>query len=162
MGDVLDPGAVERAVRGADAVLSAFGHAKTSPKNVLARGMRNIVAAMRECGVRRLVSLTGAGVRDPADSPKLVDRAIGALLGILQRDLLEDSVEQTRVVKESDLDWVIVRAPVLVEGERTGVYRTGYVGRESGTRLSRADAADFMLLQTTDGTHLRQAPVVTY
>jgi putative NADH-flavin reductase len=161
-GDVLDPRDVERAVAGTDAVLSALGHTKTSSKEVLTEGTKNIGAAMKKHGVRRLVSLTGAGVRDLKDKPKLVDRAIGRLLKLLQRDLLEDSIGQARVIKESDLEWVIVRAPVLNEGEKKGEYRVGYVGKESGTRLSRADLADFMLKQTTDDTYLRQAPVVSY
>ena len=161
-GDVLAPEDVERAVAGTSAVLSALGHTKTSPKDVLTKGIRNIVAAMNEHGVRRLVSLTGAGVRDPKDEPKLVDRVIGSLLKSFQRDLLEDSIGQARVIRESDLEWVIVRAPVLNEGEKKGEYRVGYVGKESGTRLSRADVADFMLRQTTDDTYLHQAPVISY
>ena len=161
-GDVLDPKNVEQAVAGTSAVLSALGHTKTSPKDVLTEGTKNIVAAMNEHGVRRLVNLTGAGVRVPEDEPKLVDRVIGSLLKLLQRDLLEDSIGQARVIKESDLEWVIVRAPVLTEGEKKGEYRVGYVGKESGTGLSRADVADFMLRQTTDDTYLHKAPVVSY
>jgi putative NADH-flavin reductase len=161
-GDVLDQKDVEQAVVGNDAVVSALGHTKTSSKDVLTEGAKNIVAAMNGHGVRRLVGLTGAGVRDPKDEPKLVDRVIGWLLKILQRDLLEDSLGQARVIRESDLEWVIVRAPVLNEGEKKGEYRVGYVGKESGTRLSRADVADFMLRQTTDDTYLHQAPMVSY
>jgi putative NADH-flavin reductase len=161
-GDVLDPRDVEQAVVGTDAVLSALGHTKTSSKDVLTEGIKNIVAAMNKHGVRRLVTLTGAGVRDPKDEPKVVDRVIGLLLKLLQRDLLEDSIGQVRVIKESGLEWVIVRAPVLNEGEKKGEYRIGYVGKESGTRLSRADMADFMLKQTTDDTYLHQAPMVSY
>ena len=144
-GDVLVPKDVEQAVVGTGAVLSALGHTMTSSKDVLTEGTKNIVVAMNKHDVRRLVSLTGAGVRDPKDEPKLVDRVIGSLLKFFQRDLLEDSIGQARVTRESDLEWVIVRAPVLNEGEKKGEYRIGYVGRESGTRLSRADVADFML-----------------
>ena len=161
-GDVLDPKDVEKAVVGTGAVLSALGHTKTSSKDVLTEGTKNIVAAMNKHGVRRLVTLTGAGVRDPKDEPKLVDRVIGSLLKLLQKDLLEDSIGQARVIKESELEWVIIRAPVLNEGEKKGEYRIGYVGKESGTRLSRADVADFMLKQTTDDTYLHQAPMVSH
>ena len=161
-GDVLNPKDVEQAVVNTQAALSTIGHTKTSPKDVLTEGIKNIVAAMNKHGVRRLVSLTGAGVRDPKDEPKLVDRVIGSLLELLQRDLLEDSTRQARVIRESDLEWVIVRAPVLVEGEKKGEYRIGYVGKESGTRLSRADLADFMLKQSTDDTYLHRAPVISY
>ena len=161
-GDVLAPEDVERAVAGTSAVLNALGHTKTSPKHVLTEGTKHIVSAMNGHGARRLVTLTGAGVRDPRDEPKPVDRVIGLLLKLLQRDLLEDSIGQARVIRESDLEWVIVRAPVLSEGEKKGEYRVGYVGKESGTRLSRADAADFMLKQTTDDTYRHQAPMVSY
>jgi putative NADH-flavin reductase len=161
-GNVQNPKDVEQAVAGTDAVLSALGQTKTSSKDVLTEGIKNIVAAMNKHGVRRLVSLTGAGVRDPKDQPKLVDRVIGSLLKLLQRDLLEDAVGAARVIQESDLDWVIVRAPVLNEAEKKGEYRVGYVGKESGTRLSRADLAGFMLEQTTEDTYLHQAPMVSY
>ena len=161
-GNVKNPKDVEQAVIGTDAVLSALGQTKTSSKDVLTEGIKNIVAAMNKHGVHRLVSLTGAGVRDPKDEPKLVDRVIGSLLKILQRDLLEDAVGAARVIQDSDLDWVIIRAPVLNEGEKKGEYRVGYVGKESGTRLSRADLAGFMLEQTMDDTYLHQAPMVSY
>jgi putative NADH-flavin reductase len=161
-GNVQNPKDVEQAVAGTDTVLSALGQTKTSSKDVLTEGIKNIVAAMNKHGVRRLVSLTGAGVRDPKDQPKLVDRVIGSLLNLLQRDLLEDAVGAARVIQESDLDWVIVRAPVLNEAEKKGEYRVGYVGKESGTRLSRADLAGFMLEQTTEDTYLHQAPMVSY
>jgi putative NADH-flavin reductase len=161
-GDVQNPKDVEQAVIGTDAVLSALGQTKTSSKNVLTEGIKNIVAAMNKHGVRRLVSLTGAGVRDPKDEPKLIDKIIGSLLKFVQRDLLEDAIGHARVIQQSGLDWVIVRAPVANEGEKKGEYRVGYVGKESGTRLSRADLADFMLKQTTDDTYLHQAPMVSY
>jgi putative NADH-flavin reductase len=96
------------------------------------------------------------------DEPKLVDRVIGSLLKFVQKDLMEDLLGQVRVIKESDLEWVIVRAPMLNEGEKKGEYRVGYVGKDSATKLSRADVADFMLKQIADDTYLHQAPVVSY
>ncbi len=91
-GDVLDASKVEETIAGTDAVLSALGRTKGSTSDVQTRGTENIVAAMERHGVRRLVSLTGAGVKDPRDEPKLVDRAITFLLRRLQPDVLEDRV----------------------------------------------------------------------
>lgn len=161
-GDVTDAAAVEVAVAGRDAVLSALGHTKGSPKDVQTVGTRNIVEAMEKQGVRRLVSLTGAGVRDPKDEPKLVDKIFAFLLGWLQRDVLEDAERHARVTKDSGLDWVIVRGPRLTEGVGRGRYRVGYVGKDSGTSISRADVAGFMLEQATDDTHLHRMPMVSY
>lgn len=162
-GDVKsNPEKVSEAVAGADAVLSVLGQTKGSPKDLQTAGTRNVVAAMREHGVRRLVSLTGAGVADPRDEPKLSDRAIVFLLRRLQGDVLRDAQEHARIIQESGLDWTIVRGPMLTEGEKKGEYRVGYVGKGSGARISRADVADFMLRQADDDAYLHQAPMVSY
>ncbi|CAA9532443.1 MAG: hypothetical protein AVDCRST_MAG05-4553 [uncultured Rubrobacteraceae bacterium] len=161
-GDVLDATKVEEAITGTDAVLSALGQTTSSPKDVQTRGTENIVAAMERHGVRRLVSLTGAGVRDARDEPKLVDRAITFLLKRLQPDVLEDGVRHAEVIKASGLEWVVVRGPRLTEGPKRGEYRVGMVGKNSGTQISRADLAGFMLDQLTTDAHLRQMPVVSY
>ena len=161
-GDVLDAARVDEVVAGSDAVVSVLGHAKGSPKDVQTRGTENIVAAMERHGVRRLVSLTGAGVRDPKDEPKLVDRVFGLALRTLQRDVLEDGERHVQAIKRSGLDWVIVRGPRLTEGPKKGAYRVGLVGKNSGTRVSRADLAEFVLKQTASDAHLGQMPVVSY
>jgi putative NADH-flavin reductase len=161
-GDVLDAAKVEETVADTDAVLSALGHTETSPEDVQTRGTRNIVAAMENHGVRRLVSLTGAGVGGPKDEPKFVDKAITFLLERLQPAVLGDAIGHAQVIKGSDLEWVIVRGPRLTEGPKKGEYRVGAIGKNSGTQISRADLADFMLRQTTDDAHLRQMPVVSY
>lgn len=161
-GDVTDPEAVQEAVAGQDAVLSALGHAKGSPKDVQARGTENIIAAMEKHGVRRLVSLTGAGVRAEGDEPKFVDKVFALLLGTLQRDVLADATRHVEVIRESDLEWVVVRGPRLTEGEELGSYRVGLVGKNSGTKISRADLAEFMLDQLTSDDHLGRMPMVSY
>ena len=160
-GDATDPKAVERAVQGTDAVLSALGHAKGSPDDVQTVATRNIVAAMKRHKVERIVSLTGAGVSDPQDQPKLTDRAIKFLLSTLQKSVLTDAENHADVLRRSGLDWVIVRGPMLTEGKHTGKYRVGYIGKNSGMRIPRADVADFMLKQLSDDRYLHQAPMVS-
>ena len=161
-GDATNADDVAATVVGSEAVLSALGHAKGSPKDVQTTATRHIVAAMRAEGVTRVLSLTGAGVRDPGDRPKVVDRVFGLLLGVLARDVIRDADAHARVLRESGLEYTLVRGPRLTDGPRTGVYRVGLVGKDSGTQASRADIADFMLNELEAGAWVRQAPVVSY
>ncbi len=161
-GDVRDPERVAEAVAGVDAVLSALGQTPGSTKDVQTVGTRNILEAMGRHNVRRLVSLTGAGVADAADAPKLWNRAFSLLLKRLQPDVLADAEGHARAIRESDRDWVIVRGPRLTEGAKRGRYRVGWVGKGTGPQIARADVADFMLKQVTDNTYLRQAPMISY
>ncbi len=160
-GDVMRLEDVERAVQGADAVISVLGRRKDSPSDMHTIATRNIIAAMRKYGVKRLVSLTGAGVPAPQDRPRLANRLISFALKALSGDVLRDALGHAALIQQSPLDWVIVRAPMLRDGPRTGKYQAGWVGVNTSARISRGDVADFLLKQTTDDTYLRQMPMIS-
>jgi putative NADH-flavin reductase len=161
-GDSGDAASVARAVAGADAAISALGPVKGSPKDLLVTAQRNITQALGAAGIKRYVVLTGAGVRDPQDQPKLVDHIFGFLLKATAGDVLKDSAESIALVRSTPLDWIVVRAPRLIDGAKTGKVRVGYVGAESGTQITRADLAAFMVEQAAQpGTPwLRKMPMV--
>ena len=161
-GDSMDASAVGNAIAGQEAVISALGPTRPPVPHMMETSARNIVAGMKEHGLRRLVSTTGAGVRQPEDEPKFVDRLIGFLLSLLAKDVVLDSAENVKVIQASDLDWTIVRFPRLMDGEHTRTYRVGFVSKESGTQLSRADAADFVLKELIEEKWLRKLPSVSY
>ncbi|MBA2682346.1 MAG: SDR family oxidoreductase [Ktedonobacteraceae bacterium] len=160
-GDVMKLTDVEKAVEGSDTVLSTVGQSKGSPKDLQTVATRNIVAAMEKYGVKRLVSLTGAGVDAPEDQPKLINNIIKFALKTLSGAVLQDALGHVDVIKGSNLDWVIVRGPRLTEGPHTGKYRVGWVGVNTGTSISRADLAGFMLKEVTDNTYLHKLPMVS-
>lgn len=159
-GDIFDAGRVERAVTGQGAALSVIGPVDSS-RGVMATAAQNITAAMRKQGVYRLIWLTGAGVPDPNDQPKLVDRVFTGVLGLLQKDLVEDSKQAVDIIRTSGLDWTVVRAPRLLDGEPVGTLRVGYAGLGTGFRIKRVDVARFMLEALADVSYVRQAPVVS-
>ena len=162
-GDTSDTAAVARAVTGAEAIMSGLGPVKGSPKDLLVTAQRHIVAAMQAAGVKRYVLLTGAGVRDPQDQPKLIDKVFGFLLKLTAADVLKDSEDSVRLVEATELDWIVVRGPRLTEGPKTGRYRVGYVGQNSGTQISRADLADFMLEQAVGPSQwIRKLPMISW
>lgn len=160
-GDVDDAGLVDQATSSQEAVVCVIGAARGGPKNILTIAAYHIINAMERHGVRRLVTLTGAGVRDPNDLPQLRDRAITSLLRFTARDVLEDATRHTEAIRASDLDWVIVRAGILTDLPPSGLIRVGFVGKGTGPRISRADVAAFMLQQVTEDTYLHQAPMIS-
>ena len=161
-GDAMDASAVENAIIGQDSVISALGPTRPPILHMMETSAKNIVTGMKKHGVCRLISTTGAGVRQPEDEPKFIDNFIGFLLNILAKDVVLDSAENVQVIRASDLDWTVVRFPRLMDGEHTGKYRVGFVGKDSGTQLSRADAADFILKELAEKKWLRKLPVVSY
>ncbi len=160
-GDVLDPAVVESAVAGQEAVLSTIG---TGAKRTTLRevGTRHIVEAMEKTGVKRLVCQSSLGVGDSRANLPFFTKYI--IVAVFLRHAFADHERQEVVVKQSSLDWIIVRPPHLTNGTRTGVYRHGFTTTDTRLKLkiSRADVADFMLKQLTDDTYLHQTPGVSY
>ena len=161
-GDAMDMLAVEEAIAGQEAVISALAPTRPPVPHMMETSAKNIVAAMKKHEVRRLISTTGAGIRQPEDQPKWIDHFIGFLLNLVAKEVVMDSAENVHAIKASDLDWTIVRFPRLLDGEHTGKYRVGFVSKVSGTQLSRADAADFMLKELREPKWLKKLPLVSY
>ena len=162
-GNVLDFDAVERAVRGHDAVLSALGHKRWLIRTtILSSGTRNIITAMEKHGVKRFVCETSLGVGDSVGRLGLLYTLF--IIPFITFFYFRDKARQERLIRGSSLDWVIVRPAQLTNGRKRGVYRQGTrIGSYLFTqRISRADVADFMLRQLNDDSCLGQAVGIAY
>ena len=160
-GSLSDTARVEQVVAEADAVLSVLGPTSNEPTFAISQGTTTIIKAMKQHGVKRLVISAGAGVGDPGDAPKLFNKLINVALKVTARNVYEDMLKTVALVRESGLDWTVVRVPRLTDTPKTGNVRVGMVGQGTGANLSRADMAEFMLKQVDDLRHLRQAPVIS-
>jgi putative NADH-flavin reductase len=153
-----DPAALESAVAGADAVLSGLGPRSNADAGIAAQGTAAIVAAMQATHVRRIVVVSAAPVgtvpspgrprpprHDPGDGffmRHLFSHVARILFGKVYADLalMED------VLRDSGLDWTIVRPPRLTGRPGTGNYRTAYGQNvRGGWIVPRADVAHLML-----------------
>jgi putative NADH-flavin reductase len=161
-GDSMDAGAVYKALAEQQAVISALGPERPLLPGMMETSAQNIVTAMREHGIYRLVSTSGAGVWQAKDQPKPIDYLMTILLNLFAKEVVRDSVANVEVIKASNLDWTIVRFPRLTDGPRTGKYRVGYIDKTSSSRFSRADGAEFILKELTEKKWVGKAPLVSY
>ena len=153
---------VERAVTSdVNAVICVLSPVKGSPKGMLPVGVENILNAMKRQQVKRLIYMTGAGIDMPDDKTQLMNHIIKFALKTMAGDVLKQSEFAARKVQNSGLAWTMLRAPMLNDNPHSGQYRVGWVGVNTGPRLSRADAADFLLKQLTDTAYLGKAPAVS-
>jgi putative NADH-flavin reductase len=153
-----DPKVLESAVAGADAVLSALGPHTNRDAGIAAPGTAVIITAMRTAGVRRIVAISASPVattpspgrpapprHDPGDG--FVMRHIGERIAkLLFGKVYPDLARMEDELRESGLDWTVLRPPQLTGKPLTGRYRTA-VGRNvrGGRSIPRADLAHCML-----------------
>jgi putative NADH-flavin reductase len=161
-GDVLNEQDVHKTIQDTEVVVSLFGHVKGSPEWLQTNGTKNIVQAMKKQGIRKIISLSGGGLPYPEDKPKVPDHLIRLIMKVFVPRILNDAIAHAQVLKESNLDWVIIRGPRLTDGEKKGHYRVGWVGVNASTQIARADLADFILKQVEDTSFIKKMPFVSY
>jgi putative NADH-flavin reductase len=165
-GDVFDLGAVEKAVAGQDAVLSTLGVPFTrEPISVYSEGMAHILQAMQRFGLRRLVCVSSSAA-DPQtryhDSgggfffEKVMKPMVIKTIG---RTTYADMFEMETMIKNSNLDWTIIRPSGLFETATVTPYKLEETSIR-GQYTSRADLADCMLRQLDSDQYLHKVVAV--
>jgi putative NADH-flavin reductase len=153
-----DPRALESAIQGADAVISGLGATSASETGVAWKGTQAIVQAMKSAGVRRIVVVSAAPVgtvpsparpnppkHDPGDG-FFMRNLFGPLVKAALHEHYADLAHMEDVLRDSGLDWTIIRPPRLTDGPTTGTYRTAFGQNiRGGFLVSRADVAHLML-----------------
>ena len=161
-GELTDEQLIESTVTGANAVISALGPRGGSKNKPITQGMQNIITAMKEQNVRRLVITSTLSAKDPNDPLNFRAKAMVNLVKVTMRDAYKEIVSTAETVRNSDLDWTIVRLTMLNNNPKSGKVKVGYVGKgEVGLWISRADLAEFLLRQVQDTKYLRQAPAIS-
>ena len=144
-GDVFDQPSLDAAARGQDAAVVILGlqfSALRKPTNVFSQGTRNLIAAMSPAGVRRVIVVSSFGVGDSRHDARLHERLFFSLA---LRGAYADKVLQEQAVRESGLDYTIVRPARLTMAKGDGRY-TALIGPGSiPSPVARADVARFIL-----------------
>ena len=169
--DVTDAAQVERAVAGADAVISAYNPGWKSPElyELFMTGTRAILAGTKQAGVRRLLIVGGAGSLFVAPGVQLMDTP--EFKSMVPPEILpgvQGAREALALVRgETDLEWTFLSPPAkLAPGERTGKFRIGgdellMQGAEPAG-ISVADLAVAIVDEIERPAHLRQRFTVGY
>ncbi len=162
-GDARNYEQLKPAIQDAEIIISVVGPTKNSPEGMQPTIAKNIVKAMQETNKSRLVALTGAGVRTEGDDPKLPDKLIRGLMQIVAKKALVEGESYVDIIKQTNLDWTIVRGPRLTNKEAKNKYEVGMVGADNmSTEISRKDLAKFILNIIEDKSTFQKMPMVSW
>lgn len=113
-GDVHNLTDVSNAIKGSDIVISALGSWGTKQKDIVSGGMKNIIQAMSESGIKRVVSLTGSDAFADGQETYLGSRIMHTMLSLTPaRKIIKDGELHLRLLQQSQLDWTVLRSPIM-------------------------------------------------
>ncbi|KAA5549149.1 NAD(P)H-binding protein [Adhaeribacter rhizoryzae] len=168
--DATEPDQVAEQVKGADAVISTYNAGWTNPNlyNDFLEGSKAIQEGVKKSGVKRFITVGGAGSLYVGPDTQLVDTPqfptdykTGALAA---RDYLNILKE------EQELDWTFLSPAIEMHqgtsGERKGTYRTGLenpVFDQNGRSIASVeDTAVAIVDELENPKHIRQRFTAAY
>jgi len=150
---------LEQLIADQDAVVSFIGHVKGSLPHVQTDAMRMLVAAMQAQDLRRVVSLTGTGVRFPGDHITLIDRVLNMSIKLIDPARVHDGQDHVEILKQSNLDWTVLRVLKL-----QNTTPRPFTLREQGPTkwfVSREEVAAAALQVLEQGSFIKRAPILS-
>ena len=157
-GDAQQLEAVEGAIEGVDAAICTLGAPPSNKNKPRTHGTRNLVRAMKNQGIKRIICVSSIGVAESRVMLPFFIRYI--VMGIMLKSSMDDHATQEIAVRNSDLDWTIVRPGQLTDDPLTGNYKYGFLYSDKTVNLNpiaRADVADFILKQLEEDLYVHQA-----
>lgn len=157
-GDAINAESIRKLVEGCDAIISVVGQRPGEPL-VASQATQNLLDAMNEFGIRRLVSLAGLNVDVPTDMKSKETQLATEWMKTNFPEIHADRQKSYSLFEESLLDWTLVRVPFIEFQDASGELAVNLEDCPSG-KINAGSLAVFLVGQLSDGTFFRKAPFV--
>ena len=161
-GELDDLNSLENAISKGDAVISLLGASGKVKDNSISNGVKNIVSLMEKHNLKHIIQVSSAASKDANDRRDLYFDFMVLLVRIAMPKVYSEIQLISEYLKESSLDWTIVRLPFLSDDPSTGNLNIGYKGHGVVRKnLSRKDLADFLIQQIDDDKYIKKSPFIS-
>ena len=161
--DINDPKSLRRVmIASKGVVVSTLGIFHKTEATPLADATLNILLAMKTCGLRRLVLMSSLGVGDSKGQGNWV---VAAVSRFILPYVLKDKERQEQRVRESGVDWTVLRPPQLLDSNQSSPYVRWSGAQPSGKlkwKITTRDAADALLALMREPDSIGRAYQISY
>jgi putative NADH-flavin reductase len=165
--DIYNEAEVTEAIKGLDAVVSAFNSGWTNPNiyDDFLKGSDSVQSGTKAAGIKRYLVVGGAGSLYIAPGVQLIDTPEFPEAYKAGASAAKDYLNQLK--NETELDWTFLSPAIeLTPGTRTGTFRTNLENpvfdAENRSRISVEDLAVAIVDEIEEPKHIKQRFTVGY
>ncbi|HRZ41491.1 MAG TPA: SDR family oxidoreductase [Bacteroidales bacterium] len=158
-GDVTDYETVFSLIDGCNAVISALGQSK-GEKPVHSVSSSNIIRAMNSFNIRRYIVITGLTIDTPFDRKSFKTKLLSKIMKLSYSAVIADKQREYSIISESNLDWTIVRLPLIEPSETSGAIKVSLTDCP-GRKISTTDLAVFLIKQLSNESYIKKSPFIS-
>lgn len=157
-GDARDPAVIAELLAGSDVVISAIGPSGATAAQKLSTTVTgHIVAAMERQGPARYIVVSGGGVVAAGDDRNVTGWLMRQLVRLRYPALLADKQAEYAVLAASDIDWTLVRCPLIESSDYQRAPLASLASPSSFT-LRAGELARFIIEQIDEPAYVKRAP----
>lgn len=161
-GEISDYNTMFSALQGMDAAIWCVGIPMTGKYENMEslEGHKNLLKAMNEAGVKRLVDWGTPSIPFESDKKSFITVVPGIMAGLFLKKAKEEMVAIGELLKTSDLDWTMVRFMAPQNTDYTGKVKIGFGDVKMSFAISREDIGAFMVDQVESKDYIRSMPII--
>ena len=159
-GNVFQTDKLEETVRGTEVVLSTVPPERNTYKpEKYAKAMKDMIAVLERNAIKRFIHIGGAAHDGENENWTVGRRLLRLFLNCVWKPGLVAKQLEWEVLKASNLDWTLVRPPLITKGQPMGNVLADETNL-SKTSVNVEDLANFMLELITSDKWIKKAPLV--
>jgi putative NADH-flavin reductase len=158
-GNARDYASVFNLLSGCDAVISTLGPSRNQP-DTCSIAVGHLIKAAQDVNIRRYIEVAGLAIDTPRDKKGLLTNILVTTMRWFASDAINDRQKDYELLKESTIQWTIVRCPLIKLTEATGNVKTSLADRP-GNQISATDLASFLIDQLNSDRFIGKAPFIS-
>lgn len=160
-GEINNYNDIKNAIFDCDAVIWCVGIPMKKYKHMESLdGHKNLLKAMNECGIERLIDWATPSVHFKKDKKSFITVVPGFMAGILFPMAKKEIIAISDMITASKLKWTIVRFMAPKDTPFTGNVKVGFGDTKMSFNISREDIAAFMVEQLSNKTYEYSMPII--
>jgi putative NADH-flavin reductase len=160
-GEINNYNHIKNAIFDCDAVIWCVGIPMKKYKHMESLdGHKNLLKAMNECGIERLIDWATPSVPFKKDKRSFITVVPGFIAGILFPMAKKEIICIADMITASKLKWTIVRFMAPKDTLFTGNVKVGFGDTKMSFNISREDIGVFMVEQLNNKTYEYSMPII--
>lgn len=161
-GELNEKEKIKEAIKGSSVVVSLLGPPvkRNYESTPIIDAHANIISAMKEVGVKRVLTLATPSVKFEKDKKSLITIMPGVLARLFLPKPYKEIVTVGEMMKTSGLDWTVVRIIAPNNKPVTGKIKVSFGADKLKMGISRADIATFFLAEIETGAYIKSMPII--
>ncbi|NJB71403.1 putative NADH-flavin reductase [Saonia flava] len=157
-GNARDFDSIHTLLDGCDALISTLGQSKDEV-GTYRDVSENIIKAMHQLNLNRYIMVTGLNVDTPFDAKGPQTLAATNWMKANFREAVLQRQEEYEILSKCNLNWTVVRVPMIIQTDETGAIESNLVDCSSDT-INAYDLASFLIAQVYSPVYVKKAPFV--